>query len=453
MSELDELYQQIIVEHNRSPRNFKRLDDATRSADGDNPLCGDRITVFVKLDGDVISDIGFQGKGCAISKSSASLMTGAVKGRKVVPIRNRSASSPRSPACVSSLPGSSARISRGTRCTRRSRVLRSRSRRSNFAGMIEPVLEVRGISKTFSGHVAVTDLSLTVPKGAVYGLLGPNGAGKTTSIRMIMNITIPDVGTVRLFGDDLGGRHHSARIGYLPEERGLYKKMKVRDMLVFLAEVKGVARAAAAAKADQWLDRLGLGEWSRRKVEELSKGMSQKVQFIATMLHEPELLILDEPFSGLDPINAQVLKDIIVQLSRAGTTIIFSTHQMDVAEKICDHVCIIARGKKVLDGGLADVKREHGGTHVAVAFEDSAVGGQAMRAISDLVEAADDSGVFAELKLKDGADPQEVLRRLDLPRQGRTRRRRGRASRGGPCVKSGRSSGASSSSACATSGS
>jgi ABC-2 type transport system ATP-binding protein len=278
--------------------------------------------------------------------------------------------------------------------------------------MTEPVLEVHGISKAFSGHVAVTDLSLTVPRGAVYGLLGPNGAGKTTSIRMIMNITMPDSGTVRLFGDDLGGRHHSARIGYLPEERGLYKKMKTRDMLVFLAEAKGVSRAHAAAKADEWLERLGLAEWSRRKVEELSKGMSQKVQFIGTMLHEPELLILDEPFSGLDPINAQVLKDIIVQLSRGGTTIIFSTHQMDVAEKICDHVCIIARGRKVLDGGLAEVKREHGGTHVAVAFEDSAVGGQAMRAIGDLVAVADDSGVFAELKLKDGADPQEVLRRL-----------------------------------------
>jgi ABC-2 type transport system ATP-binding protein len=278
--------------------------------------------------------------------------------------------------------------------------------------MTENVLEVRGISKAFAGHVAVTDLSLTVPKGAVYGLLGPNGAGKTTSIRMIMNITIPDTGAVRLFGDDLGGRHHSARIGYLPEERGLYKKMKTRDMLVFLAEVKGVPRAQAAAKADQWLERLGLGEWGRRKIEELSKGMSQKVQFIGTMLHEPELLILDEPFSGLDPINAQVLKDIIAQLSRSGTTIIFSTHQMDVAEKICDHVCIIARGRKVLDGGLAEVKREHGGTHVAVAFEDAAVGGQAMRSIADLVAAADDSGVSAELKLKDGADPQEVLRRL-----------------------------------------
>jgi ABC-2 type transport system ATP-binding protein len=276
----------------------------------------------------------------------------------------------------------------------------------------QPVIEIQGISKRFTGHVAVTGLSLVVPRGAIYGLLGPNGAGKTTSIRMIMNITMPDEGVVRLFGDELGGRHHSARIGYLPEERGLYKKMKVRDMLVFLAEVKGVQRSGAAQKADEWLDRLGLGEWRARKVEELSKGMQQKVQFIGTMLHEPELLILDEPFSGLDPINAQVLKDTIVQLSRAGTTIIFSTHQMDVAEKICDHVCIIARGKKVLDGGLAEVKRVHGGTHVAVAFEDSTDGATAMRAIADLVAAADDSGLSAELKLKDGTDPQLVLERL-----------------------------------------
>ena len=274
------------------------------------------------------------------------------------------------------------------------------------------VVDVARIAKRFSGHVAVEELSLQVHRGAVYGLLGPNGAGKTTTIRMVMNITMPDEGSIRLFGDSRGGRHHSARIGYLPEERGLYKRMRVRDMLVFLAEAKGVPRARAAEKAGEWLDRLGLGEWSMRKVEELSKGMSQKVQFIGCMLHEPELLILDEPFSGLDPINQQVLKDTIVQLSRGGTTIIFSTHQMDVAEKICDHVCIIARGRKVLDGALAEVKRVHGGTHVAVAFEDSADGASAMREIDDLVEVADDSGVFAELKLRDGADPQLVLERL-----------------------------------------
>jgi len=274
------------------------------------------------------------------------------------------------------------------------------------------VVSIDGIAKRFAGHVAVADLSLRVPKGAVYGLLGPNGAGKTTTIRMIMNITIPDEGTIELFGDRMGGRHHSARIGYLPEERGLYRKMRVRDMLVFLAEAKGVSRATGGAKADEWLRRLDLAEWGQRKVEELSKGMQQKVQFIGTMLHEPELLILDEPFSGLDPINQQVLKDIVVHLSRSGKTIIFSTHQMDVAEKICDHVCIIARGRKVLDGGLAEVKRVHGGTHVAVAFEDAAAGAGAMGAVSDLVAAADDSGVFAELKLKDGTDPQALLERL-----------------------------------------
>jgi len=274
------------------------------------------------------------------------------------------------------------------------------------------VIEIAGITKRFAGHVAVSGLSLAVPRGAVYGLLGPNGAGKTTTIRMMMDIILPDEGTVRLFGDERGGRHHSAEIGYLPEERGLYRKMRVRDMLVFLAEAKGVDRAHGRAKAEEWLVRLELADWGSRKVEELSKGMQQKVQFIGTMLHEPRLLILDEPFAGLDPINQQVLKDIIVHLSRTGTTIIFSTHQMDVAEKICDHVCIIARGRKVLDGGLAEVKRVHGGTHVAVAFEDAAAGAGAMAALGDLVAAADDSGVFAELKLKPGVEPQAVLERL-----------------------------------------
>ena len=274
------------------------------------------------------------------------------------------------------------------------------------------VVEIEQITKRFAGHVAVSDLSLTVPRGAVYGLLGPNGAGKTTTIRMTMNILMPDEGTVRLFGDARGGRHHSARIGYLPEERGLYKKMKVRDVLIFLAETKGVARGAAAQQADHWLERLDLAAWRLRKIEELSKGMQQKVQFISTMLHAPELLILDEPFSGLDPINQQELKDIIVELSRDRTTIIFSTHQMDVAEKICDHVCIIARGRKVLDGGLSEVKRVHGGTHVAVAFAGD--DGPAVPVLGDrsLVAKADDYGPYAELALAPGVEPQRLLERL-----------------------------------------
>ncbi len=276
----------------------------------------------------------------------------------------------------------------------------------------DTVVDIERITKRFAGHVAVSELSLSVPRGAVYGLLGPNGAGKTTTIRMTMNIMIPDEGRVRLFGDDLGGRHHSARIGYLPEERGLYKKMKVRDALIFLAETKGVARAGAARKADAWLERLDLGAWRLRKVEELSKGMQQKVQFIATMLHAPDLLILDEPFSGLDPINQQELKDIIVELSRTGATIIFSTHQMDVAEKICDHVCIIARGRKVLDGRLGDVKRVHGGTHVAVAFEEGDEKAVPVLADRTLVAKLDDSGQYAEVAMAEGADPQRLLERL-----------------------------------------
>jgi len=276
----------------------------------------------------------------------------------------------------------------------------------------EPIIQIDGITKRFGDFLAVSGLSLSVPRGAVYGLLGPNGAGKTTTIRMLMDIFLPDEGTVRLFGDARGGREHSAEIGYLPEERGLYPKMRVKEVLVFLALTKGVKREVAQRKADEWLSRLDLSAWSAKKVQELSKGMQQKVQFIATMLHEPALLILDEPFSGLDPINTQTLKDVIVHLSRAGTTIIFSTHQMDVAERICDHVCIIARGRKVLDGGLAEVKRVHGGTHVAVAFDDG--GDAAVPIIGDrtLVAKADDYGGYAELALADGVEPQQLLERL-----------------------------------------
>ena len=276
----------------------------------------------------------------------------------------------------------------------------------------DPIIQIDDITKRFGDFVAVSNLSLSVPHGAVYGLLGPNGAGKTTTIRMLMDIIIPDEGTVRLFGDARGGREHSAEIGYLPEERGLYPKMRVRDVLVFLAVTKGVKRDVAQRKADEWLERLELSGWGVKKVQELSKGMQQKVQFIATMLHEPALLILDEPFSGLDPINTQTLKDVIVHLSRSGTTIIFSTHQMDVAERICDHVCIIARGRKVLDGGLAEVKRVHGGTHVAVAFDDG--GDAAVPILGDraLVAKADDYGGYAELALAEGVQPQQLLERL-----------------------------------------
>src|SRR5438093_5267477 len=230
------------------------------------------------------------------------------------------------------------------------------------------ILAADHIVKRFAGHTAVDGLTLTVPKGVIYGLLGPNGAGKTTTIRMIMNIYVPDSGSVRLFGEDGTGRDHSAHIGYLPEERGLYPKMRVLDVLLFLAEMKGVDRRAARAKASQWLERLGLGDWAQRKVNELSKGMQQKVQFISTVLHDPDLLVMDEAFSGLDPVNSQMLKDTVLELRGRGKTILFSTHIMEQAEKLCDHVCIIARGRKLVDGTLGDLKRTNEGRTVIVNF-------------------------------------------------------------------------------------
>jgi ABC-2 type transport system ATP-binding protein len=278
--------------------------------------------------------------------------------------------------------------------------------------MTTPIVAVDRVVKRFAGHLAVDHLSLAVPAGVIYGLLGPNGAGKTTTIRMIMNVFVPDEGSVRLFDGPGTGRDHSARIGFLPEERGLYPKMRVLDAIVFLAETKGIDRRTARTQADMWLQRLGLSDWRQRKVSDLSKGMQQKVQFIATVLHEPDLLVLDEPFSGLDPINSEILRNTVVDLRRSGKTILFSTHIMEQAEKLCDHVCIIAKGRKVVDGPLAAVKQGHGGRHVSVAF-DGEVGGAA-RVFADrrLVAKADDFGQYAELELAAGADAQDILRGL-----------------------------------------
>src|SRR2546423_554980 len=231
--------------------------------------------------------------------------------------------------------------------------------------MADPVVVDR-VTKRFTNHIAVNALSLSVPSGIIYGLLGPNGAGKTTTLRMIMDIYQPDEGSVRLFDQLGGGRTNSARIGYLPEERGLYPRMRVLDVLVFLAEAKGVSRRSARAKATEWLDRLGLADWRMRKVSDLSKGMQQKVQFISTILHDPDLVILDEPFSGLDPVNSQVLRETVLEFRRRGKTVLFSTHIMEHAEKLCDRLCIIARGKKLIDGTLAEVKRTHGGKHLSI---------------------------------------------------------------------------------------
>ncbi|HEY3279936.1 MAG TPA: ATP-binding cassette domain-containing protein [Gemmatimonadales bacterium] len=279
--------------------------------------------------------------------------------------------------------------------------------------MSEAVVAVDHVTKRFAGHTAVDALSISVPSGVIYGLLGPNGAGKTTTIRMIMDIYEPDAGSVRLFGNaGGGGRAHSERIGYLPEERGLYPRMRVLDVLVFLAEAKGMQRRAARTKATEWLERLGLADWRLRKVSELSKGMQQKVQFISTILHDPDLVILDEPFSGLDPVNSQVLRDTVVDWRRRGKTILFSTHIMEHAEKLCDQLCIIARGKKLVDGLLSAVKQTHGGKHVTVAFDGAAGSAASVLADRRLVAKADDYGHYAELELAAGADPQEILRGL-----------------------------------------
>jgi ABC-2 type transport system ATP-binding protein len=274
------------------------------------------------------------------------------------------------------------------------------------------VVEVARVTKRFAGHTAVQDLSLQVPAGGIFGLLGPNGAGKSTTIRMILNILTPDEGKITLFGGETASRDLSARIGYLPEERGLYKKMRVGDHLTFLGEAKGIARGAARQKGLAWLDRLGISDWTMKKVEDLSKGMQQKVQFIGALLHDPDLVLLDEPFSGLDPVNSQVMKDVVVEIARSGKTVLFSTHIMEQAERMCDHIVIIARGQKVVDGSLAEVKREFGGRHVALTFTRNGDRATAVLADRSLVERVDDYGASAEVQLAAGGSADRLLRAL-----------------------------------------
>ncbi|CAN5836329.1 ATP-binding cassette domain-containing protein [soil metagenome] len=283
--------------------------------------------------------------------------------------------------------------------------------------MPDLAIDIRNIAKRYADHVAVRDLSLAVPRGAVYGLLGPNGAGKTTTIRMILNITIPDSGTIALFGQPHLTAGATDRIGDLPEERGLYKKMQVRRVLKFLAELKGVDGPTAEKRIDYWMERFELKtaekDWGVSKIDELSRGMQQKVQFIGTLIHDPDLVILDEPFSGLDPINAQALKDTVVDLKARGKTVIFSTHLMDNAERLCDSVCIIAHGDKVLDGAVAHVKAEHGTRVVALSVASEARD-QIAHVLADrsLVSRADDQNRFYEIELAPGADAQVLLRRV-----------------------------------------
>jgi ABC-2 type transport system ATP-binding protein len=278
--------------------------------------------------------------------------------------------------------------------------------------MSSPSVRVEAVTKRFSGHTAVNHLSLDIFAGGIFGLLGPNGAGKSTTIRLIMGILEPDEGKIALFGSTEGSRKLSARIGYLPEERGLYKKMKVLDHLIFLGETKGISRGDARKRAQAWLERLGLSDWALKKVEDLSKGMQQKVQFAGALLHEPELVILDEPFSGLDPVNAQVMKDIVVEIAGSGRTVLFSTHVMEQAERMCDRIAIIARGETVVSGTVAQVKADFGGRHVALGFTHDKQRGERILADRSLVASIDDYGASAELQMAEGADPEQLLASL-----------------------------------------
>ena len=271
----------------------------------------------------------------------------------------------------------------------------------------EITVKLDRVSKSFGEFTAVNELSLGVKAGRVYGLLGPNGAGKTTTIRMIVNITAPDSGTIEIFGRRIDEELQD-RIGYLPEERGLYKKMKIIDQLRFFAQLKNVTGKVVEQRIDHWLERLKLSEWKNKKATELSKGMQQKVQFITAILHEPDLLILDEPFSGLDPVNVELLKDVVLDLKRAGKTIIFSTHQMEVAEKICDDICLINRSRKVFEGSLREIKRSFGRNSVALRFE----GGDGVLEDTTLVSKVERHADETEALLAEGSSAQTLLRRL-----------------------------------------
>jgi len=265
-------------------------------------------------------------------------------------------------------------------------------------------VELINVRKSYGQQVAVKDLSLTIEARKIFGLLGPNGAGKTSTIRMMIGITMPDSGEVRMFGQSFR-RQHLDRIGYLPEERGLYRKMKVIDQLIFMAELHGVSAGNAAIKARQWCERLEIADSMQKKVEELSKGMQQKIQFIAALLHDPEFIIMDEPFAGLDPMNADLLKDVLLDLKNAGKTILFSTHRMDQAEKMCDSICLINRGEVVLKGELKEIKGRYGRNSVQIEYQGSSDFLQQ----DGLVQSFNNYGNYVEIRLVPGADTQKLL--------------------------------------------
>jgi len=269
---------------------------------------------------------------------------------------------------------------------------------------VTPTVELLAVRKSYGGYAAVDGISFSIPPAHIFGLLGPNGAGKTSTIRMMIGITSPDSGSVRLFGEPLH-RRVLHRVGYLPEERGLYRHMTVSANLVFLGQLAGLSVATAKERIGSWTSRLGISDWVDRRVEELSKGMQQKIQFIAAQLHDPDLVVMDEPFAGLDPVNTMQLKDVLVGLRAAGKSILFSTHRMDQVEKLCDSICLINRGKAVLQGSLSEVKNGNGRRFVQIDYE----GDGACLAGNPLIDSLNDYGNHAEIRLKPGADSQELL--------------------------------------------
>jgi len=266
-------------------------------------------------------------------------------------------------------------------------------------------ITIRNVTKRFNGMVAVSDLDLAVPVGSLYGFIGPNGSGKTTTLRMIMHILLPDEGEIEVLGER-GTRAARDRVSYLPEERGLYKRMSVRRLLRYYGSLKGARQPALDRSISLWLDRLGLSAWIDKRIDALSKGMAQKIQFIAAVLHGPELLILDEPFTGLDPVNAEVLKDAVLDLKKAGTTIVFSTHDMGVAERLCDRIFMIFKGRKVLDGTLDEIQSEYGYDTIRLRTEDGAAALEGLPGIQDL----NDQGNLQEVVWR--GDPQALLEAL-----------------------------------------
>ncbi len=271
---------------------------------------------------------------------------------------------------------------------------------------MENILELTNVTKTYNKHVAVNEVSFDVPKGSIFGLLGPNGAGKTSLIRIITTITQADTGEVKLDGERLNSRHPE-QIGYMPEERGLYRKMKVGDHLMYLAQLKGLSKKGAKEAIGYWFDKFDIEDWWDKKVEELSKGMQQKIQFISTVIHRPKLLILDEPFSGLDPINTNLIKDEIYELNKNGTSIIFSTHRMEQVEEICEHIVLINKGEKVLDGNMKAVKDRFKENLFHIEFE-----GSLPADITAQAHITEQTNASVTIQLQDGQNSNTMLRYL-----------------------------------------